>query len=53
LKLLSLFLITLYEQNKESGQEQVILLAVAGVVTGNDRVRVLVVLGTANNCKGD
>ena len=34
LKLLSLFLTTLYQQDIESGQEQVILLVVAGVVTG-------------------
>ena len=33
-KLLSLFLTTLYQQDIESGQEHVILLVVAGVVTG-------------------
>ena len=30
-----LFLTTLYQQDIESGQEQVILLVVAGVVTGS------------------
>ncbi len=35
LKLLSLFLTTLYQQNVESGQEHVILLVGTGVVTGN------------------
>ena len=34
LNYLSLFLTTLYQQDIESGQEQVILLVVAGVVTG-------------------
>jgi hypothetical protein len=34
-KLLSLFLTTLYQQDIESGQEQLILLVVAGVVTGS------------------
>jgi len=34
-KLLSLFLTTLYQQNVESGQEQVILLVGTGVVTGS------------------
>ena len=34
-KLLSLFLTTLYQQNVESSQEQVILLLVTGVVTGS------------------
>ena len=34
-KLLSLFLTTLYQQDIESGQEQIILLVVTGVVTGS------------------
>jgi hypothetical protein len=34
-KLLSLFLTTLYQQDIESGQEHVIFLVVAGVVTGS------------------
>ena len=35
LNYLSLFLTTLYQQDIESGQEHVILLVVAGVVTGS------------------
>ena len=35
LNLLYRFLTTLYQQDIESGQEQVILLVVAGVVTGS------------------
>jgi ABC-type enterochelin transport system permease subunit len=33
---MSLFLTTLYQQDIESGQEQLILLVVMGVVTGSD-----------------
>ena len=37
LNLPSLFLTTLHQQDVESGQEQVIFLVVAGVVTGIDK----------------